>query len=191
MLTSITPLGERGRQRHWGATVTAYAVGSVVSGTSMGALLGLLPGPPPRVSLGIIAVACLVAAVVDRNPRLLPTVHRQVNEDWLTTYRGWVGGVGFGLQLGLGVVTIVTTASVYVALLAAALAGSWMGSLLIGATFGACRALPALMVGSVTTTGHLVALSRRLATWAEPAARTTSAALAVTGLASAAAAVGA
>ena len=36
---------------------------------------------------------------------------RQVNEDWMARYRGWAYGAGFGLQLGLGVVTIVTTAS--------------------------------------------------------------------------------
>ena len=43
----------------------------------------------------------------------LPTVRRQVNEDWLHRYRGGVYGFGFGFQLGLGVATIVTTAAVY------------------------------------------------------------------------------
>ena len=41
MLASITPLGERGRGRHWGATVAAYLAGSVVGGGALGGLLGL------------------------------------------------------------------------------------------------------------------------------------------------------
>src|SRR5687768_2664330 len=124
MLSSITPLGERGRQRRWGATVTAYAVGSVAAGASLGALLGLVPEPPARAALVVLAVACALAALLDLRPALLPTIRRQVNEDWLGVYRGWVCGAGFGLQLGLGVVTIVTTAAVYVVLIAAALSGS-------------------------------------------------------------------
>lgn len=35
----------------------------------------------------------------------LPGPARQVDEDWLARYRGWVYGAGFGTQLGLGVVT--------------------------------------------------------------------------------------
>ncbi|HVE64861.1 MAG TPA: hypothetical protein VNB94_13810 [Mycobacteriales bacterium] len=182
MLTSITPLGERGRQRRWAATVTAYTVGSVAAGSLLGGLLGLLPDPPSRAAVGLLAAACLIAAVLDWRPGWLPTVRRQVNEDWLNAYRGWVCGAGYGLQLGLGVVTIVTTASVYVVLLAAALAGSWWESVLIGATFGSCRALPALLLRSVTTTTRLVALSRRLGRWATPAARTTSSSLALLGI---------
>ena len=37
--------------------------------------------------------------------RVLP-----VHEQWLTRYRGWVYGVGFGAQLGFGLVTIITSA---------------------------------------------------------------------------------
>jgi hypothetical protein len=31
-----------------------------------------------------------------------PSWQRQVDERWLTTYRGWVYGAGFGFQLGAG-----------------------------------------------------------------------------------------
>ena len=179
MLSSITPLGERGRQRRWGATVTAYAVGSVVAGSALGAVLGLVPDVPPRAALSVLAGVLLVAAALDLRPALLPTVRRQVNEDWLGTYRGWVCGAGFGLQLGLGVVTIVTTAAVYAALVAAALTGSPTRGLIVGATFGLVRALPALLLRGVTTTERLVATSRRLEAWAAPARRATVATLAV------------
>lgn len=178
MLTSITPLGERGRQRRWGVTVTAYAVSSTTAGATLGALLGLLPDLPPAV----FAIACLVAAAADLRPGALPTVKRQVNEDWLHAYRGWVYGVGFGAQLGLGVVTIVTTAAVYATVLAAALGSPAYGAL-VGATFGFVRAAPALLTARVTTTARLVALSRRIERWATPARHATIGALALAGLA--------
>src|SRR5512135_756112 len=104
MLASITPLGERGRHRRWGATVTAYAVGSTLVGGAVGGLLGTVGAatlgrvaPPPVLLLGLAAVFCVVGAAADvglLGP--LPTVHRQVNEDWLDRYRGWVYGLGFG-----------------------------------------------------------------------------------------------
>lgn len=183
MLSSITPLGERGRQRRWGATVTAYAVGSVVAGSLMGAalggLVGLAPAPSPPTALAALAVAALLAAALDLRPSLLPTVRRQVNEDWLARYRGWVCGAGFGAQLGLGVVTIVTTAAVYVVPLAAALSGSWLTGAVIGGTFGLARALPVLSLGRVSTTDAVVRRSRRLDSWARPARRATVVAMAL------------
>ena len=181
MLSSITPLGERGRQRRWGATVTAYVVTSVAAGSALGAALGLLPAPSPDAALVVVAASCLLAALLDLRPGLLPTVRRQVNEDWLTTYRGWVCGAGFGLQLGLGVVTIVTTAAVYATFASAAVSGSWRSGALIGATFGLVRAVPALLLHDVTSTPHLVDVSRRLDAWAEAARRSTVAALLLVG----------
>lgn len=189
MLTSITPLGERGRARRWGATVTAYVAASAASGALLGALLGLVPDSSPRAALAVLAVACLAAAALDLRPGLLPTIRRQVNEDWLGTYRGWVCGAGFGFQLGLGVATIVTTAAVYVTLLAAALTGSWVEGVVVGTTFGVLRAAPSLLLGSVRSTESLVALSRRLDSWAAPAARTTSGVMALASVACVAAAV--
>jgi hypothetical protein len=183
MLSSITPLGERGRARRWGVTTTAYAVASVTSGALLGALLGLAPAPDAKVALAVLAVVCGLAALLDLRPRLLPTVHRQVNEDWLHTYRGWVYGAGFGAQLGLGVVTIVTTAAVYATLVAAALSGSPGGGATIGAVFGLVRALPALLTWRVTTVTRLAALSRRVDELSSAARRWAVVALLLTGLA--------
>lgn len=170
MLASITPLGERGRRMRWGRTTAAYVVGSGLGGAVVGALFGglggLLPARPGRLAAALaVAVVCLVAAGLDLTRRRLPTLHRQVDEDWLQRYRGWVYGVGFGFQLGLGVVTIVTTATVYAALALAALTQSGLGGLAVGATFGLVRALPVLAAGRVTTPDRLAALHARLASW--------------------------
>jgi hypothetical protein len=96
----------------------------------------------------------------------LPTIHRQVNEDWLTQYRGWVYGAGYGFQLGVGIVTIVTTAAVYLTLAGELLVGSVAGGALIGLTFGAMRAAPLLALGRPSTHEQLVARHRKLVTLA-------------------------
>jgi hypothetical protein len=75
----------------------------------------------------------------------LPTVHRQVSREWLTKYRAWFYGLGFGLQLGIGVVTVVSTSSVYLSFIAAFLAGSARLGLLIGFIFGALRGVSILL----------------------------------------------
>jgi hypothetical protein len=213
MLSSITPLGERGRGRRWGATVAAFTLGSVAGGAALGGLLALaglllatVARPPAPVVLGAAALAAAAGFVADLGPGgpggsggrgrfALPTVRRQVNEDWLDTYRGWVVGVGFGAQLGAGLATIVTSAAVHLVFVLALLAGSvqtpaapWAG-LALGALFGLARALPLLAAGTATGPAGLAALHRRLGRLAPTAHRLTIALLALAALALGAAAV--
>jgi hypothetical protein len=183
MLGSITPLGERGHARRWPVTAGFYLLGSVLGGCVAGGLAGLLSEALRLAGLGLSGGAvllvsaglCVLGVAVD--VRLgglrLPSVHRQVNEDWLARYRGWVIGVGFGFQLGLGVVTIVTTAAVYVAFATALLSGSAAAGLLIGAVFGLARGLPLLAVRRVQSLPRLRAQHQRLSRW-EPRANTST-----------------
>jgi hypothetical protein len=92
-----------------------------------------------------------------------------VNEQWLGAYRGWVYGLGFGLQLGLGVATIVSTSAVYATLAAAAAAADPIRGLAIGATFGLLRAATLLAGRRVRTPAALHDLGRRLERWRGPA----------------------
>ena len=94
-----------------------------------------------------------------------------MNEEWLGRYRGWVTGVGFGFQLGLGVATIVSTAAVYSLLVLAALSASPVTGGVIGAAFGAARAAPVLGVGRVRSPEALLLLDGRLRRWQPAAAR--------------------
>ena len=154
MLTSITPLGERGKGNRWGVTAAAYVLGSVVGGATLGLLGGALGTALARVmtaqvALWVLAAACVGAAVADLSGRRLPSWHRQVDEQWLQAFRGWVYGAGFGVQLGFGLVTIITSASTHVMVLATVLAGSVPGGLAIGAAFGLVRGLAILAVRSV------------------------------------------
>jgi sulfite exporter TauE/SafE len=155
MLASINPLGERARRTRWGRTVVWYTLGSTAGGAAVGAACGLagrLIGwsvSPSLAAVGVIVVAsCAVGLVLDLGVggARVPSRRRQVNEDWLGHYRGWVYGTGFGFQLGTGLATTVTTSAVYVWLVLAVLSGSVGRGLVIGATFGLGRALPILAV---------------------------------------------
>jgi hypothetical protein len=190
MLGSITPLGERGRNRRWGITVTAYVIGSVFGGVAIAGALGRvgvavgLGGLSATVRLGVLAVAVLVGIAFDLHlgGLRLPTIHRQVNEDWMVRYRSWVYGLGFGVQLGLGVVTIVTTSSIYAMLLAAAMSGSAATGALIGGVFGFARAAIVFTVAGVRRPeqlGRADVLLRRWDGWTRRAATAVSGALGV------------
>ncbi len=175
MLASITPLGERGRGSTWGVTVVAFALGGLSGGAGAGALAGALGalllgveghgGLGLRPRLALLAGALLVAAAVDARARPVPGPRRQVNERWLDEFRGWLYGLGFGTQLGLGVTTVVTSAGTYVALLAALLSAGPLTGAFIGACFGAMRGLTPVLAAGVRSPAQLVALHGALARW--------------------------
>jgi sulfite exporter TauE/SafE len=185
MLASINPLGERGRNQRYRLTVTAYVVGSTVAGAVLGAVLGLIGAPvvTPTLALGVVGAIAVIGLGLDA--RLLglrvPGPRRQVNEDWLVTYRGWVYGAGFGSQLGLAFVTIVTASATWVAFAAALLAGSAAAGAAIGAIFGLVRALPILAAARVHDPSALRGLMRRLERLRPRVARAASAVQGVAG----------
>lgn len=176
MLASITPLGERARRNSFAVTATAFALAATAAGAATGFAageLGRLLVPEGRWRLATLGMALALALAADLGVRGLrvPSVSRQVDEDWLHRYRGWVYGAGFGAQLGAGVCTIVTTAAVYVMLAAAALGRDpALGAAAVGC-FGALRAAPLLAAAHVETTDQLVGLHRRLSAWRTPARR--------------------
>jgi hypothetical protein len=166
MLASINPLGERARSQRYTVTVTAYLAGSTLAGAGLGALLGLVGSPiaAPTFALGIVAATAIAGVALDaRVVRIpMPGPRRQVNENWLGAYRGWVYGSGFGIQLGLAFLTIITASATWVAFASALLAGTPSAGALIGATFGLARGLPILAAARVRDPGALRALVRRL-----------------------------
>jgi MFS family permease len=188
MLASITPLGERARGSRWGLTVGFYLAGSTLAGAAAGALFGALGGlawsggGSGELRIALLAGAIALGLALDLR-RVLPTLRRQVNEDWLREYRGWVYGAGFGAQLGLGVTTIVTTSLVYATLLAAFLAGDLVAGVAIGALFGAARGATLLVGARVRDPADLARLHRRIDAWRPRVRRITLAAQAALALA--------
>jgi hypothetical protein len=154
-------------------TVTAFALAATAAGAGAGALLGAAGGLVDifaAIRMVLLGGAVAVAVAVDLVPGLrAPGPRRQVNEAWLHRYRGWVYGAGFGLQLGLGVTTIVSTAAVYATGAAAFLAGSAAAGALVGAAFGLARAATLLAAGGVDEPGALATLDRRLHALERPA----------------------
>jgi hypothetical protein len=186
MLSSISPLGERARATRWGTTVTAYLLGSMVGGLALGVLAAMLGGLIPvsvRSSLAVtlaVGVVLLLLAALDllasrgggRRPSLrLPSWQRQVDEQWLGRYRGWVYGLGFGAQLGFGLVTIITSATVYAVVLVTTWSGDVRAGLAIGGSFGLVRALPVLLAGRAQEPISLGRLLASVDRWARPAER--------------------
>src|SRR6266545_1085229 len=100
MLASITPLGERGRGTRWPVTVLFFVAGSAAAGIALGGLVGLAGSAAgiARVGMGervLILVAATLAGVAVESGAFglkLPSPRRQVNEEWLDVYRGWVYG---------------------------------------------------------------------------------------------------
>lgn len=190
MLSSICPLGERARNRPWRSTTIAYVLGSLLGGLVLGTLASLLGSLVPEhvrsstPALLVLAAAFVVGIVVDRRSTgSVPSWHRQVDEVWLTTYRGWVYGFGFGAQLGFGLVTIVTSTTTYATIALAALSGQLWSGLLIGAVFGLVRAVPSVLMREVHTRDQLNRVFTRIERWAPRADVAARAALLIGALA--------
>jgi MFS family permease len=175
MLASITPLGEQGRRRRWGRTVTAFVIASTLGGALSGLVAGglgwlLLRDVSWDGRVGFVAALLLLGLVLDLLGKV-PGPRRQVDESWLDRYRGWVYGAGFGFQLGAGVVTIVTNSAVYVTLGAAMATASPVAGLALGAAAGLLRGATILAGARLRTPDQLVRFHARMTSWREPTRR--------------------
>jgi hypothetical protein len=176
MLSTITPLAEQGRGRHFRSTAAWFVVGAVIGGLTLGAGAALLAAAVATVGLSVTAALALggIAALVTAASDLrafgvaLPIHPRQVNEQWLDRYRSWVYGAGFGWQIGVGLSTYVMTAAVYLVIVLAALTASPATALAIGGLFGLVRGLAILLAAGITSPARLTSFHRRFAAWAEP-----------------------
>ncbi len=180
MLSQITPVAESGRGQKFAHTAAWFVAGAALGGLTLGtviavgavAVAGL--GVSAGAVTGVILVGALASAAVDA--RLFgfgpPFLRRQVNEDWLSNYRSWVYGGGFGWQIGAGVTTYVMTAAVPLLILIGVVSGRpWIGAAL-GVVFGLTRGLAVLLARPLRTPAALFAFHRRFDAWAEPVRRT-------------------
>ena len=169
MLATVTPLAEGGRGHRYRSTATWFIAGATVGGATLGLVmaalaLGVRAASLSTVALALVAVSvALLAAASDT--RLggfrLPFHSRQVNERWLDQFRPWVYGVGFGWQIGAGLVTYIKTASLYLMMVLAALTANPLVAFAIGALFGLTRGLAVLLGRTITSPDALAAFHRR------------------------------
>jgi hypothetical protein len=179
MLSTITPLAEKGRGHRWWATATWYFTGSVAGGATLGAVLALLAAgarelvPATMTAATTTALVAagltLLAATAEVGVAPLPIHHRQVNERWLDAYRPWVYATGFGWQIGTGVATYIKTSGVYLLIALATLSGNPLVAFSVGLLFGLVRGLAVFTSRGITTTNALASFHRRFMELDRPA----------------------
>lgn len=179
VLSTLTPQTETGRGNRWGTTAAFFLVGSTAGGLATGALAAAVTPLTGRLeastAIGVAAALALVAAGLDRwrGGRALPPYRRQLDEDDLVTYRSWVYGTWWGLQIGVGFATISMTAGVALTFALAALTGSVVWALAIGAVFGLVRGFAIVPARGLHDAPSMMALHRRMDELEEPTRRAT------------------
>lgn len=176
MLSQISPMAEAGRGRKFGRTASWFIAGAVLGGLTLGC--GIAAGSAAFAATGvstasataILIGAALVCGAVDSRVFGFapPFVCRQVNQDWLLTYRSWVYGGGFGWQIGAGLTTYVMTAAVPLMIIVGVLGADPWIALALGAAFGLVRGLAVLLGTRLRTPAALTEFHRRFDALAEP-----------------------
>lgn len=174
MLASITPLGERARGTSWATTTAMFIGGATFAGAAVGALAGYLGllvvgDVGVRWRLGLIILVLAAGLAWEATGRALPGPRRQVNERWLDEYRRWVYAVGFGSQLGVGVLTIVVSSAVYAVWTAAVASASPAAGAVIGAVAGASRGATVLAGARMVNPQRLIGFHARMGSLLGPA----------------------
>ena len=179
MLSQITPVGEAGRNQRYRRTASWFIIGALTGGLTIGgaaAAFAVVVGTVDmshQAAIAIGAACAFVTAVVDT--RVLgfgpPFIRRQVNEDWLSRYRPWVYGGGFGWQIGTGLVTYVMTAAVPLVVVFAALTAQPWAALTVGVVFGLARGLAVLLSAPLRSQNDLYTFHRRFTRAGEPVRR--------------------
>jgi hypothetical protein len=195
MLSQITPFTERARGQRYGVTAVFFVVGSVVGGATLGVAVALGAavlsgvGLSSDAALAVTAVLAFAAAAVDAGVlgTRPPYFRRQVNEDWLPRYRGWLYGAGFGWQVGVGVATYIMTAGVFLTSALAMLTADPLAAFAIAVAFGLVRGLTVFLTARAQTPAQLQSFHRRFDAWSEPVRCAVIAAQVVAGVAAAAA----
>lgn len=128
-----------------------FLFGAVAAGLVFGGVLGALGTLPGGER---VANACLLAAIVmsiaERMPRSRlrpPSSGWQIPREWRVAGRCRISLV-FGLALGLGVVTIVTSWTTYVILAGAMAQAGFLGGATVLGAFGLARGLPMILVAA-------------------------------------------
>ncbi len=169
MLSQITPVAEAGRGHKFTRTAGWFILGATLGGLTLGSAMAC--GAAAVSALGIsrdaaiaaIAGCAFAAAAIDAHlfgfgP---PFVRRQVNDAWLSKYRAWVYGGGFGWQIGAGVVTYVMTAAVPLLVVIGALSATPIAAVSIATVFGLTRGIAVLLGARLHTSEELFAFHRR------------------------------
>lgn len=175
----IHPLGESSRGNRWIVTIVAFAIGSMLAGATLGGLIGWLGsmtigGVESATTVTLAAILAIAGGLLDLSPIKPWTPERQVNENWISRYRGWVYGAAFGVQLGLGFAVFVMSWGYYAMLGIAFLTASPLAGALIGTCFGLGRGVLLYTSRWITTPERLARFHQRSTKLRRPVFTTTA-----------------
>ena len=184
MLSSITPFGERSRGARFAWTSAWFLAGAGVGGLTLGGIASILTlsvraafdvsrSSGSRLTGGLaVGVVCMAVAAIGAATDLglfgdvLPVLRRQVDDGWMSRFRPWVYGAGFGWQIGFGFATYVMTAGIAVtvafAIAAGVAANSVYETVLICVVFGFARGATVFIVAGASTPRRLRQVHRDL-----------------------------
>ncbi|REK18403.1 MAG: hypothetical protein DWQ40_08545 [Actinobacteria bacterium] len=181
----IHPLGEKSRGNIWGVTMMSFTIASIAAGGSLAAFSGWLGGTLfdiDDLALLLAGAFAVLAGILDLSPLTPWTPRRQVNENWIGRYRGWVYGAGFGAQLGVGFAVFVMSWGYWAMLAIAFVSGSALHGAIIGAVFGLGRGVLLFLSRRSTTPESLVAFHASMMRFKPVVFRATGIATVATGL---------
>lgn len=179
MLSSITPVGEVSRSQRWAVTITAFTIGSALGGAGLGLSAGVVGAwwnPSARTGLAVVALGAAAAAISDLVAWTPPSLRRQVDRTWMTRFRGWVYGVGYGLQLGCALVTYISSWATWLMVVAMVVVADIRWAVAMGTLHGLGRAASLWTTMGLDTPDAIRRHHRRLQGW-YPSARAASIAL--------------
>lgn len=186
MVQTIPTVGrDRGSKGRWASTALVYLVASTVAAVLFGAVLAFL-GRPLAAHTGWSVLAptvggvALVFGLADLGMLRLPRPQRdeQVPSGWRARFAPEVTAGLYGAMLGVGVLTRVPFASLYVLLVWTALAGTILGGAAIFGVYGLIRALPATLLSPMIRHDEVAfQLTCRLLPWQRPLRHVTGAIL--------------
>lgn len=147
MVGTIAPVVYRNSELDWRVAATIYTIGSIVGGSLVGVIIGLVASLLPR-SLYFDSIPLLIGFAAFgyslHEMHILALPHpqrrRQVSKDWRLRFHPYITAGLFGLLLGAGFTTFIPTASYYFIWLPAILYGSPVLAVILFGIYGASRA---------------------------------------------------
>ncbi|MGH2992321.1 MAG: hypothetical protein ACRDL1_02150, partial [Solirubrobacterales bacterium] len=153
MVETIGPTGHTGgRWTAIAASVTfvpGAIAGGIVSFGAFAALGGLAHDAGAAAYLVAAAIALVAAAAEARGTPIVPQIRRQLPEHWRRALPMPVAAALYGVLLGLGFTTFVLSFGVWALAGISFAVGDPEAGLVIGAAFGAGRALPIALLAPI------------------------------------------
>jgi hypothetical protein len=154
MVTTISPAVFAGSRKRWLVAavgfVIAAAVGGAVTGTLLAALGHWIGAPATSYGMYAIVGVAVLGALHEFRLITLPLIpiRRQVQRGLRARWPLWTVALAYGVQLGAGVMTRVTTTAPYALWVAVGVLGNVQLGLVTMATFGITRAAVTMMASA-------------------------------------------